>query len=58
MNLQVPEENRRILLPPAIVWARNGRMIAYPDDMLRDLRNELGELLSITARTHLDSMEK
>ena len=58
MNLQVPEENRRILLPPAIVWARNGRMIAYPDDMLRDLRSELGELLSITARTHLDSMEK
>ncbi|DAC12047.1 MAG TPA: hypothetical protein D7H73_05330, partial [Candidatus Poseidoniales archaeon] len=58
MNLQVPEENRRLLLPPAIVWARNGRMIAYPDDMLRDLRNELEELLSLTARTHLDSMEK
>lgn len=58
MNLQVPEKNRRLLLPPAIVWARNGRMIAYPKDMLRDLRKELGELLSLTARTHLNSMEK
>ena len=37
MNLQTPEESRRLLLPPAIVWARNGRMIAYPDNMLRDL---------------------
>ena len=27
--------------PPAIVWAKNGRMIAYPKDMLRDLRKEL-----------------
>ena len=58
MNLQVPEKKRRLLLPPAIVWARNGRMIAYPKDMLRDLRKELGELLSLTARTHLNSMEK
>ena len=58
MNLQVPEQDRRLLLPPAIVWARNGRMIAYPIDMLRDLRKELGELLSLTARTHLNSTEK
>ncbi len=58
MNLQTPEESRRLLLPPAIVWARNGRMIAYPDNMLRDLRSELGELLSLTARTHLNPVEK
>ena len=58
MNLQTPQESRRLLLPPAIVWARNGRMIAYPENMLRDLRSELGELLSLTARTHLNPMEK
>jgi hypothetical protein len=58
MNLQTPEESRRLLLPPAIVWARNGRMIAYPDNMLRYLRSELGELLSLTARTHLNPVEE
>ena len=58
MNLQTPAESRRMLLPPAIVWARNGRMIAYPENMLRDLRRELGELLSLTARTHLNPVEE
>jgi len=55
MNSQAPEEKRRLMLPPAIVWPGNGRMIEYPDEMMTDLRSELKRLLQIRAREHLSS---
>ncbi|DAC68480.1 MAG TPA: hypothetical protein D7I12_05815, partial [Candidatus Poseidoniales archaeon] len=55
MNSQAPEEKRRLMLPPAIVWPGNGRMIEYPDKMMADLRLELKQLLQIKAREHLNS---
>ncbi len=55
MNSQAPEEKRRLMLPPAIVWPGNGRMIEYPDKMMTDLRSELKQLLQIKAREHLNS---
>ena len=53
MNEQLPEEMRRLVLPPAIVWAGNGRMVEYPDDLLRDLNSKLESNLSEIARKHL-----
>ena len=53
MNEQLPEEMRRLVLPPAIVWAGNGRMVEYPDDLLRDLNSKLESTLSEIARKHL-----
>ena len=54
MKSQAPEEKRRLMLPPAIVWPGNGRMIEYPDEMMADLRSELKKLLKIKAREHLN----
>jgi len=55
MNSQAPEEKRRLMLPPAILWPGNGRMIEYPDQMMADLRLELKQLLQIKAREQLNS---
>ena len=53
MNEQLPIEARRLVLPPAIVWAGNGRMVEYPIEVLENLNSMLESILVETAREHL-----
>ncbi|MDP7387536.1 MAG: 3'-5' exonuclease, partial [Candidatus Thalassarchaeaceae archaeon] len=53
MNEQLPIKARRLLLPPAIVWAGNGRMVEYPIEVLENLNSMLESILVETAREHL-----
>ena len=53
MNEQLPIEARRLVLPPAIVWAGNGRIVEYPIEVLENLILMLESMLVETAREHL-----
>ena len=55
MNKQSPLEMQRNLLPPAIVWAGNGRMIEYPAGMIEDFCEKVESTLSFLARDQLSN---